>query len=82
MQTGFSIRGVNNVPYRLVRSVYTVLASKPVRLTPLFRTRKNTGHTGHVPAVPVNFGQYRPVPGVLAGTEKNLFIFFLKFCNF
>ena len=37
-----------------------------------------------IPAVPANFGQYRPVPGVPAGTEKSFFIlfFFFKFCNF
>ena len=42
---------------------------------PLFRTQKNTGCTGLVPAVLANFGQYRPVPGVPAGTEKSFFFF-------
>ena len=54
----FSTNVVNFVPYR---SEYTVPASNPVCLTPLFRTGKNTGCTGLVPAVPANFGQYRPV---------------------
>ena len=43
----------------------------------MFCTGKNTGRIGHVPAVPVNFEQfraYRPVPGVLAGTGKNVII--------
>ena len=35
-------KGVNSVPYRPVRPKYTVPASKPVRITPMFRTRKNT----------------------------------------
>ena len=67
---------VNSVPYRPVRPEYTVPASNPVRLTPLFRTGKNTGRTGLVPAVPANFGQYRPVPGVPAGKENFFFFFF------
>ena len=65
-------RGVNIVPYWLIWLVYTVPASKPVRLTPLFRTGKNTGRTGHIPSVP-------------AGTEKKfllLLLLFFKFCNF
>ena len=64
---------VNSVPYR---PEYTIPASNPVRSTPLFRTGKNTGHTGLVPAVPANFGQYRPVLDVPAGTEKSFFFFF------
>ena len=40
-----------------------------------FRTGLNTGRTSHVPAIPANFGQYRPVPGVPAGTEKFFFLF-------
>ena len=86
MQTGFSIRGVNNVLYRMVRSVPTIPASKPVRLTPLFRTRKNTSRTDHVLAVLVNFGQYRPMLGVPAVQKKSLLLllllFFFKFSNF
>ena len=35
-------KGINSVPYWSVRPEYTVLASKLVRITPLFRTRKNT----------------------------------------
>ena len=68
-----STKGVNTVLYR---PVYTIPASKPVRLTLLFRTGKNIGRTGHVSAVPVNFGQYWPIPGVPAGTEKK-FLFFI-----
>ena len=57
---------VNTVLYRLVRLVYTVPASKSVRLIPLFRTGKNTGHTGRI-------GQFRAIP---TGTEKKFFILF------
>ena len=76
-----STKGVNTVPYRTgqyvpYRPVYTIPASKSVRLTTLFRTGKNIGRTGHVSAVPVNFGQYWPIPGVPAGTEKK-FLFFI-----
>ena len=39
-------KGVNSVPYQLVPSEYTVLASNQVHITPLFHTGKNTGHTG------------------------------------
>ena len=35
-----------------------------------------------IPAVPANFGQYRPVPGVPAGTEKSLFYFIFLFLSF
>ena len=70
---------VNTVPYR---PEYTVSASNPVHLTPLFRTGKNTGHTGLVPAILANFGQYQLVSGVLAGTEKSFFFFFLSFVIF
>ena len=65
---------INSVPYRPVRPEYTVPASNPVHLIPPFRTEKNTGRTGLVPA---NFGQYRPIPGVLAGTEKSFYFYFL-----
>ena len=66
---------VNTVPYRLVRPVYTVPASKSVRLIPLFRTRKNTGRTG----------QFRAIPSVPDSREKKSFfllLLFFKFCNF
>ena len=76
---------INSVPYRPYRPEYTVPAV-PARiyrtgqqsdtLDFLFRTGKNTGHTGLVPAVLANFGQYRPVPGVPADTEKIFFFFF------
>ena len=58
-----SVKGVNTVPFRPVRLVYTVPVSKPVRLTPLFRIGKNTGRTG----------QFRAIPGVPASTEKKFF---------
>ena len=67
-------KGVNSVPYQMVWAEYNVLASKPVRITPLFRTGKNTGRTGHVPAVPANFGQYLQI--------QNFFFFFLSFLIF
>ncbi|XP_065618217.1 receptor-like protein EIX2 isoform X1 [Quercus suber] len=61
------------VPYRLHTGIKTLT----------FRTGLNTSRTGHVLAIPANFGQYRPIPGVLAGTEKSFFYFFIfKFCNF
>ena len=63
---GVISRGVNTVPYRPVRLVYTVPASKPVRLTPLFRIGKNTGRTG----------QFRAIPGVPASTEKKFFFYY------
>ena len=46
--------------------------------TSMFRTGLNTNH---VSAISANFEQYWPVPGVLAGTEKNFF-FFLSFIIF
>ena len=62
-------KGVNTVPYRPVRSVYTVPASKPVRLTPLFCTGKNTGRIGQFWAIP-------------AGTEKKFFFYYYYFLSF
>ena len=44
--------------------------------TPTFRTGLNTGH---VLAIPVDFEQYQPIPGVPAGTEKKLFLFIYFF---
>ena len=73
---------VDTVPYRPVRPKYTVPAGDPVRLTPTFRTGKNIGRTGLVPAVPANTEQYRPVPGVPASTEIYLFFLFLFFLSF
>ena len=52
------IKGVDFVPYRLVRLVYTVLVSKPIHITPLFRTEKNTGRTGCVIAIPAKSGYF------------------------
>ena len=73
---GVISRGVNTVLYRPVRLVYTVPASKPVQLTPLFRIGKNTDRTG----------QFRAIPGIPASTEKKFFylllLLFFKFCNF
>ena len=74
-----SCKVINSIPYRPVRPEYTVPTSNPVHSTPLFRTEKYTDRTGLVPA---NFGQYRPVPGVQAGTEKSFFFFFLSFVIF
>ena len=51
----------------------------------MFRTGLNTGHIGYELA---DFGYYRLIPGILAGTKKKkktflfLFFFFLKFLNF
>ena len=74
---------IKSVPYRPVRPEYTVPASNPVHSTLLFRTGKNTGRTGLVPAIPANFGQYRPVPGVPADTKKSFYFFyFLSFVIF
>ena len=58
---------VDTVPYRPVRPEYTVPAGDPVRLTPTFRTGKNTGRTG----------QYQ---AIRAGTK--FFFFFLSFVIF
>ena len=76
---------VNFVPYRPVRPEYTVPASNPVRSTPLFRTEKNTGCTGHIgrtSLISANFGQYWPVSGVPTGTEKSFFFFFFIYFFF
>ena len=62
-------KGVNSAPYRPVWPEYTVSASKPDRITPLFRTGKNTGH---VPAGTGLTDQYK----------KKVFIFFLSFVVF
>jgi len=40
-----------------------------------FRTRLNTGRTGHVPAILANFGQYQPVSGVPVNIENFFFNF-------
>ena len=61
-----STKVVNSVPYRPVRSEYTVSASNPVCSIPLFRIGKNTGRTGQFRAIPV-------------GTEKSFFFFFVIF---
>ena len=50
--------------------------------TSTFRTGLSTGHTGHVLAISANFGQYWPVLGVPADTEKKFFFFFLSFVIF
>ena len=66
-------RGVNTVLYRPVRLVYTVPASKPVRLTPLFHIGKNTGRIGCI-------GQFRAIP---VGTEFFFFnIYYYYFLSF
>ena len=66
-----------SILYRIDRTGRNIPYRPAIRYTrpPLFRTGKNTGRTDLVPS---NFGQYRPVPGVPAGTEKSfLFIFFI-----
>ena len=65
-KSSFETNGVNSVSYRPARPEYTVSASKPVHITPLFRTRKNTDR----------IGQFRAIP---ASTKKKVFKFFLKF---
>ena len=64
-------KGVNSVPYRPARLEYTVPTSKPVRITLLFRTGKNTGRTS----------QFR---AILARIKKKsfFFFFFLSFVIF
>ena len=47
--------------------------------TSTFRTGLNTSH---VLAIPANFGKYRPVLGVSAGTEKIFFFFFFVIFEF
>ena len=49
---------------------------------PIFCTSLNTSRFRTLPAstlvvsvIPANFGHYQPVSGVLAGTEKNLYLF-------
>ena len=42
---------------------------------PMFCIGLNTGRTGHVSAILTDFRQYRPVPGISAGKEKNFFFF-------
>ena len=68
---GLGGKVINSVPYR---PEYTVPASNPVHSTPLFRTGKNTGCTGLVPAVPANFGQYRPVQSLEKGKRVTILI--------
>ena len=63
MSFGFSPQVIDSVPYRSVRPEYTVPASNPVRSTPLFRTGKNTGRTGIIPAISNHTGR----------TGKNLY---------
>ena len=71
-----SIKGVNSVPYWLVPSEYIIPTSKPVHITLLFRTRKNTGHTGQFRAIPTSTKR--------TNQKRNLFIylFFLSFVIF
>ena len=60
------------VLYRSVPLEYTVPASKPVHITPLFHTGKNTGRTDQFRAIPV-------------GTEKKflfIYLFILSFVIF
>ena len=43
-----AIKEVNFVPYRLIQPVYTVPASKPVQIPPLFHIGKNTSRTNEI----------------------------------
>ena len=61
---------MNFVPYWPVRLVYTIPASKPVQNTPLFRTRKNTGHTNEI-------WLYQPVNGYRAEMWQAFFFLLL-----
>ena len=60
---GFIIKEVNSVLYRLVWPVYTIPVSAPVQVHPLFRTGKNTGHTGKIRL-------FRPVKMFRTDTNK------------
>ena len=55
---GVADKKVNSVPYRPVWSVYTVPVSAPVQVHPLFRTGKNIGCIGLIPAVPAKSGSF------------------------
>ena len=68
---GIEIKVINSVPYR---PEYTVPASNPVHLTPLFRTGKNTGRTGQFRAIPADTGR--------TGRYKKKFVFFNFFLSF
>ena len=61
------------------RGVNTVPASKLVQLTPLFRTGKNTGCTGHT-------GQFRAIPTGTGRTgryqKKKFFFYYYYFLSF
>ena len=63
--------GVNFVLYR---PEYTVPTSKPVHITPLFRTGKNTGRIGEFRAIPAGTGR--------TGRYRKKFFFFLSFVIF
>ena len=58
--------GVNTVPYQ---PIYTVPTNKLVRLTPLFRTEKNTGRTDQFWAIP-------------ADIRKKVFFYYYYFLSF
>ena len=68
------IKEVNFIPYRLVRPVYTIPASAPVQITPLFRTGKNTNHTGEIQL-------FQPVNGYQVKIEKSQRKILMNFQN-
>ena len=70
------IKGVDFVSYRLVRSVYTILASKPVHITPLFCTRKNTDRISQFRAIPAGTGRTNRYQ------KKKFFFFIFYFLSF
>ena len=55
---GVADKKVNSVPYRPVWPIYTVPVSAPVQVHPLFRTGKNIGRTGLIPAGPAKSGYF------------------------
>ena len=54
--------------------IYRTVPSKPVCITPLFRTGKNTGRTGQFRAIPAGTGR--------TGQYRKKFFFFFSFVIF
>ena len=70
-QTTFSFVWVNEIWTKEVNSVpywpvYTVLTSKPIQIPLLFRTEKNTDHTGYTGKIQL----FRPVNAYRTETRK------------
>ena len=55
----------------LVRPVFFSVRNRGVICIGLLTSTVYTGRTSHVPVIPANFGQYRPVLGIPVGTKKN-----------